>query len=169
MPIRVLFGNWISFIRMCGYSEPLKWIPSEKGITRKGRRNKKRKKIINHCGYIEIFEPKHPMARKNGYVFEHRMIAYDNNLLKDFTKEIHHINGVKTDNRIENLKILLKSKHTRHHHKGVKQSRKNNRTCWYKDCNNLTASKYGLCRKHYKIQWQRKRDGLIKTIYEHFN
>lgn len=79
----------------------------------KGSKNKKGvSKIINHNGYITMFKPEHPAAGKNGYVLEHRMIAYDLGMLTDLAKEVHHKNEIKTDNRPDNFEILDKPMHT---------------------------------------------------------
>lgn len=88
----------------------------------KGSRNKKGvKRFLNKWGYYEIFEPSHPLAKKNGYIREHRMIAYKFGLLKDPKDEVHHINGIKTDNRVENLQVLSKPEHTSISMKGKKK------------------------------------------------
>ena len=63
-------------------------------------------------GYISIRIPNHPFSQ-NGYYFEHRLVAEKciNRYLKK-TEVIHHINGVRDDNRPENLYLFKnQSKH----------------------------------------------------------
>lgn len=120
----------------------------------KGSRNKVRGIVINHNGYATVFEPQHPMAMKNGYVLVHRMMAYDAGKLTDRSMEINHINENKLDNRLENFEVLTKVEHAKISTPlGTKRPRHNSKPC--RDCLTLTASKYGLCRKHYKLEWQR--------------
>jgi hypothetical protein len=87
----------------------------------KGQRNLKRKRIISVHGYAEVFEPKHPCAKANGYVLEHRMVAWDSGLLTDKRMNVHHKNEDKTDNRLQNLGVIEHGKHISHHWKGVKR------------------------------------------------
>lgn len=72
-------------------------------------------------GYILRYAPDHPSASKSGLVMEHRMImeqALGFVLPKSF--DVHHINGDKTDNRIENLVVLTHGAHTTLHNTGGK-------------------------------------------------
>lgn len=72
--------------------------------------------ISYHQGYKMIHKPTHPHAKGNGYVFEHRLIVEKSLGRYLWPKEvIHHINHNKLDNRIENLEITSKSKHSKIH------------------------------------------------------
>lgn len=98
----------------------------------KNRSNaKKREKASNwkggrkttKAGYTMILMPSHHRADKHGYVMEHIVI---------FEREtgitipngccIHHINGDKSDNRIQNLCMMTHSAHTIMHSTGRKYS-----------------------------------------------
>lgn len=61
----------------------------------------------NTSGYILLYNPKHSCASKKGYVREHRLIM--EKFLGRYLKKnelVHHKNGVKDDNRIQNLEMI---------------------------------------------------------------
>lgn len=79
-------------------------------------------------GYIMQYAPTHPYAINSRYVYQHRIVM-ELHLLRFLkrTEVVHHINGKKDDNRIENLR-LFKSQacHTRFHESIRRKNRRVN-------------------------------------------
>ena len=79
------------------------------------------KKTDKRDGYILLWCPDHPFSRKNtkgggGYVLEHRLVMekiIGRYLFPD--EDVNHINGIKDDNRPENLRLVRHNAHYEPH------------------------------------------------------
>lgn len=76
-------------------------------------------------GYVMLYRPENPDADKKGRVYEHRLVMsewLDRRLAAN--EVVHHINGIKDDNRIENLSLETSSTHRKPHREIISESRK---------------------------------------------
>lgn len=93
--------------RICAQKSQSEKVSGEKSGRWKGG-------VIMHNGYRLIYNPTHPFCEHHGYVREHRLVMekHINRYMKT-NEAIHHINGNKIDNRIENLQIVSTAEHNK--------------------------------------------------------
>jgi len=115
---RNYFGSWSKAVRISGF-KPLKPTisPQCREATIKAHKGKRscswkggRRK--DNYGYIQIWKPEHPNAKMKGYIHEHRLVM-SKHLGRPLTNKefVHHRNGIKDDNRFENLELMTKKIH----------------------------------------------------------
>jgi len=126
----------------------------------------------NKCPYDRFYDPYHPLANKGGLVAYHRHIASIKmgRWLKR-QEVVHHINGNKLDNRIENIIVLTLSSHILQHHKERGNYVSEERICLF--CKNtfLAVKNYNKycsvkCYKQGKRRFNITKDELTKLVWE---
>jgi hypothetical protein len=96
--------------------------------SRKGRVLKPSKyggHLRDRNGYVYVYCPSHPHSSADGYVMEHRLVmeSYIGRYL-DKDEAVHHKNGKRNDNRIENLQLMTCKEHASYHMKKRHEERR---------------------------------------------
>lgn len=122
-------------------------------------------------GYLTIYQPDHHFADYVGRIRLHRWVYehFHKVCLLPWT-EIHHINGIKTDNHKVNLMAVSRSEHRRIHGIGNKHRQKNmsGRICLLCKTDKTSMNKKGcllwhmfndgfVCSNCYMRLWRKKR------------
>ena len=83
-----------------------------------GRRKKQYKERLTKDGYLRRYAPDHPYANGRKEIMVHVLVMemHIGRALRE-TECIHHKNGIKTDNRLENLELMDHSEHSRMHNR----------------------------------------------------
>jgi len=93
--------------------------------------------------YPNFYRPNHPNADKHGHIKSHRFVMAEK-LGRPLRNDeiVHHKNGNVRDFRIDNLEIMSRKEHCKHHNML-------NEKCTIKSCNKPHKAK-GLCPAHYR-------------------
>lgn len=124
--LKVFYGRTYTSVWKKAYSIGLKSNIEVQFKNRSNARKREHKqKKFSQTGHIMIYKPKHHRADKYGWVFEHIVIWEEFNKIEIPTGYVvHHINEIKTDNRIENLTIMPRGEHIAYHNSKRKYSEK---------------------------------------------
>lgn len=69
-------------------------------------------RTVNKDGYVLIYMPDHPCAFSGKYILEHRYVMEQQlGRYLESWENVHHKNGVRDDNRPENLEIVVRKNH----------------------------------------------------------
>jgi hypothetical protein len=83
-------------------------------------------RFVSSNGYIYLLRPDHPNALKKGtpgYVAEHRLVMSEHlGRPLDTSELVHHKNGNKQDNHIDNLALISRPEHASIHGQGPDNS-----------------------------------------------
>jgi hypothetical protein len=100
---RSLANGYIPF--SCGCTKPVR-------IGARGPKSPRWKggRRVSSDGYVVLQQPHHPNANKAGSVFEH-VVVMSSHIGRPLRagETVHHRNGIRSDNRIENLELWAKN------------------------------------------------------------
>lgn len=111
------YAKFVGYCRKCIYRT-------------KRNNNTKEGKWIDKDGYTRVSgQQNHPRAGRGGFVYEH-ILVMERHLGRYITwpEQVHHRNGNKSDNRLENLEVVSCSEHHRRHKRHLHMEGGSNRT-----------------------------------------
>jgi len=81
-----------------------------------------KEKLFDKDGYVTIYMPRHPFCNNSKRVREHRLVM-EKHIGRYLNPEeiVHHINGIKDDNRFENLKLFKNNSEHSYHHSVIRK------------------------------------------------
>lgn len=90
-----------------------------------GPRSKQYVQRLTKDGYLRMYAGKHPYANGRREIHVHVMVM-ETHIGRSLSHGecVHHKNGIKTDNRLENLELMQHAEHSAHHSKELSRSRK---------------------------------------------
>lgn len=149
-------------------SDKVREVARELGKSKTGANNHNWKGYTWRGGYIAINKKDHPNATKDGYVMEHRIVM-ENHIGRYLRRneDVHHINGVKHDNRIENLMLMTKSEHSAFHGKERIRNGTHNNYVYITKQEIKESIKKGGTIKEVSDRLNIERSTLYKKIKEH--
>ena len=77
-------------------------------------------RLISSHGYVKVrVGTEHPLADPNGYAYEHLLVWVSTGKTLPAPGELlHHRNENRRDNRLDNLALMPRPDHNRHHNEG---------------------------------------------------
>lgn len=132
-------------------------------LVRKSKNGKKIKGYYLCGGYLKVKVKEHPAQDKRGYVLFHRLVMehkLNRYLLED--EYIHHKDGNKLNNNIENLELMYGYEHAKEHNNTRERNKFGQFVCNDKYLNNIKI------RLLNKDRGDTKEYSLSKLIYTKF-
>ena len=91
-----------------------------------GTQSKQYKQRLTKDGYFRMYSGKHPYSNGRKEIHVHVMVMEMHIGRAIYQDEcVHHKNGIKTDNRLENLELMKHANHSREHN--LELTKKRNR------------------------------------------
>jgi len=128
-------------------------------------------KTKDALGYIRAYKPNHPFSYKNGHILEHRLVMEKKlgRYLKPY-EFIHHLNGIKDDNRLENLVLTNKNNHQRDNHPELLAKKiKYARSFRWKGHKNMSREERLAKNRIYSRNWRKNNPEKWKACYTRYN